>query len=459
MSSSVRNAVENPCHMCMPMGAIFPFKGCGESMVVIHGSQGCATYMRRHMAEHYNEPVDVASSSITEEGAIYGGSGNLKRALDNVINLYNPALIGVISTCLAETIGEDLNRIVEEYGQERDTRGTTIVPVNTPGYGGTHYDGYWAASTAIVRRLARPVARHNRINVILPNISPADIREIRRILTAMHMEYTIFPDISDTLDSPFRGSYKKIAAGGTSVGDIARMSGAPATIQLGFHCPDQVSPGAFLEMAYGVPLYNLPLPLGLANTDRFAGILAEMSGQLLPRDLLDERGRLLDAMVDSHKYNYAVRLAVIAEPHHCQALCSICGENGLEVRVLATSLRKSEVDEFRQDIPQNTGDPCILLHDTDFAEIRNHCRNQEVRLALGSSDARYLSEQEGISLIRYGYPIHDRVGGQRLLSIGYTGSTLLLDRITNTVLEDKYKHYRDECRRAYYSAPVAAVSA
>jgi len=45
-----RNVNENPCHMCMPMGGILPFKGIEKSMVIIHGSQGCSTYMCRQQA-------------------------------------------------------------------------------------------------------------------------------------------------------------------------------------------------------------------------------------------------------------------------------------------------------------------------------------------------------------------------------------------------------------------------
>jgi nitrogenase molybdenum-iron protein NifN len=41
-----------------------------------------------------------------------------------------------------------------------------------------------------------------------------------------------------------------------------------------------------------------------------------------------------------------------------------------------------------------------------------------------------------------GYPVHDRVGGQRILSVGYAGTLALLDRFTNTLLEAKYGSYR-----------------
>ena len=81
------------------------FYGIRKGMTILHGSQGCSTYIRRHMATHYNEPVDIASSSLTEEGTVFGGAKNLLAGLGNLIKLYNPEVIGVATTCLAETIG------------------------------------------------------------------------------------------------------------------------------------------------------------------------------------------------------------------------------------------------------------------------------------------------------------------------------------------------------------------
>ncbi|MDA8443242.1 MAG: nitrogenase, partial [Peptococcaceae bacterium] len=169
-----RSATENPCKMCMPMGAILPFKGLENSMVLIHGSQGCSTYMRRHMAEHFNEPIDVASSSLNENGTIYGGEKNLKQGLDNLMQVYAPEVIGVLTTCLAETIGEDIDRITSQYLQERGLLKSLIVPVSTPGYGGSHAEGYWQAVKTIVSHLATATPKHSKLNVIIPDISPAD---------------------------------------------------------------------------------------------------------------------------------------------------------------------------------------------------------------------------------------------------------------------------------------------
>jgi nitrogenase molybdenum-iron protein NifN len=36
-----------------------------------------------------------------------------------------------------------------------------------------------------------------------------------------------------------------------------------------------------------------------------------------------------------------------------------------------------------------------------------------------------------------GFPIHDRVGGQRILHLGYHGAQQLFDTITNALIEKK----------------------
>ncbi len=65
--------------MCMPMGAISALWGVKGCMPMLHGSQGCATYIRRHMSTHYSEPIDIASSSLTEEGTVFGGEATFSK--------------------------------------------------------------------------------------------------------------------------------------------------------------------------------------------------------------------------------------------------------------------------------------------------------------------------------------------------------------------------------------------
>jgi nitrogenase molybdenum-iron protein NifN len=445
-----RNVNENPCNMCMPMGGILPLKGIEQAMVLLHGSQGCSTYMRRHIAEHFNEPIDVGSSSLNEKGTIYGGEKNLKQGLDNIMRVYNPKLIGVLTTCLAETIGEDIERITQEYLKERNIPEFPIVTVSTPGYGDSHTEGYFLTVKNIIANLARETAKHNKINIIIPNISPADIREIKRILALLQVEYTLCPDFSETLDRPIARPYKKMPDGGTKLEDIRSMPGALATIQLGVTVEDAISPGKYLLDEFGVPLYNVPIPMGVENTDTFMHTLIEITGRCMPESLLQERGRLLDCMVDSHKYNFQGRSVVYGEPELVYAIAKTCLENGVFPVIVATGSKNSRLTGLLAPDFAKYQREASILSETDFTRIRKLSVEKEANIAIGHSDGRYLTERAGIPLVRMGFPIHDRVGGQRLLSVGYTGTAMFLDRITNTLLENKYQSYRRTMYEQFY---------
>ena len=44
--------------------------------------------------------------------SVFGGQANLLQAIDNIFTIYEPEIIAVHSTCLSETIGDDLGQIV-----------------------------------------------------------------------------------------------------------------------------------------------------------------------------------------------------------------------------------------------------------------------------------------------------------------------------------------------------------
>src|ERR1019366_8763110 len=101
-------STRNPCKACAPLGAALVVRGVEGALPFLHGSQGCATYMRRYIISHFKEPMDIAASNFSETTAIFGGADNLRIGLSNVSEQYHPSLIGVATTCLCETIGEDV---------------------------------------------------------------------------------------------------------------------------------------------------------------------------------------------------------------------------------------------------------------------------------------------------------------------------------------------------------------
>jgi nitrogenase molybdenum-iron protein NifN len=440
----VKQVNENQCNMCMPLGGVISFKGIEGAMVLVHGSQGCSTYMRLANVEHFNEPVDIASSSLNEKQTIFGGEASLHKAMDNVQRVYQPKVLGIVTTCLSETIGDDVKGMVQKYLATRPECKVDIIPVSTPSYSGSHSEGFWAATKAVVQRYAAPIEKHTGINIIVPHISPADIREIKRILDLMGIEHTLIPDYSMTLDRPYGGSYQKIPPGGTTTKSIERMGGASATIQFGRTCPDALSPGAFLSEEFGVPLVNLPLPIGLENTDLFLRTVQEQTGRHVPQSIVLERGWLMDAMADSHKYNAEGRPIIYGEPELVYAFTALCAENGASPVVIASGTQIGRLKDLLAPLLQDADEQLVLIGEADFATIEESCIGAAVNIAIGHSGGKVLTERQGIPVVRVGYPINDRIGGQRVLSAGYAGTLSFLDRFTNTLLESKYQSYRQK---------------
>ncbi|NTU89567.1 MAG: nitrogen fixation protein NifN, partial [Actinobacteria bacterium] len=190
----------NPCKMCMPMGVVNAAYGVSRCMTILHGSQGCSTYIRRHMATHYNEPIDIASSALTEQGTVYGGEANLKKGIDNLIKLYDPEVITIATTCLAETIGEDVPRILSSWREENSESEVTLIPVASPGYGGTQFEGYFRFLHALVAHTEFDETPNARLNIVSGPMSPADMRYLKDLVAGFGIDAIFLPDGSDALD-------------------------------------------------------------------------------------------------------------------------------------------------------------------------------------------------------------------------------------------------------------------
>lgn len=462
MKSEVKPLVNmnvNPCKMCMPMGSATAFYGIEKCMTILHGSQGCATYIRRHMATHYNEPVDIASSSLTEQGTVYGGSTNLKKGLKNLIQLYCPEVIGVMTTCLAETIGEDVSGIIDEFYEENpEYQDIPIISCSSPGYGGSQYEGYFEALYAIVSSVEMETEKNNLVNVVTAPLSPADSRYIKQVVQAFGLEAVLLPDISENLDGVHAKEYQRLPQGGTNIRKIRKMGGARMTLELS-GLPHKHSVGEYLSETCNVPCKKLNLPVGLRDTDAFLKALSELSGNSIPDDIREARGRYLDAMIDSHKYNSAGRAVVFGEPDLILSMVRLMCENGVLPVVCAAGSVCPELKELLMPEVQKLADMYFveeyaIADQADFKDIQQMTREFHGNLMIGNSDGRRVAQEEGLPLVRRGFPIHDHIGGQRLRMLGYEGGMEFLDEITNTLIDTTETTFREQLYDTYYKGSL-----
>ncbi|MGE4520212.1 MAG: nitrogenase component 1 [Desulfobacteraceae bacterium] len=426
----------NACKMCTPMGASLAFRGVKGSMPFIHGSQGCATYMRRYIISHFREPADIASSSLGEKHAVFGGAPNLKKGILNVTEKYNPEMIGIASTCLTETIGDDLKMITTEFLSEfADLDLPHLVTVSTPSYSGTHLNGWKLAVRSMIEKFAGSspaLTADNTINIFPNFLSPADIRLLSGIFREYGLKTMILPNISDTLDSPSWEEYINIPEGGTSVNEIALSHRSKASIELGYFHKGE-SAGSYLEENFSVKNYNLLPPVGMRATDVLLSAIEEITGLERPQRFVNERGRLIDALVDGHKYINFKKALVYGDEDFVVSMVSFLCETGVKP-VIAASGGKADLRKRIEAICEGFC-PCpLVLEDSDFDTIEIAAADIKPDLMIGNSKGFKISKKLGIPLIRAGFPIHDRFGGQRIITTGYEGALSLLDLIVNTAI-------------------------
>ena len=430
----------NACKLCKPLGACLAFKGVEGAVPYLHGSQGCATYMRRYIISHYNEPIDIASSSLSEKHAVYGGGPNLKLGLTNVAEKYQPKMIGIATTCLTETIGDDVTMYLDQYRKESE--GSTGLPdfvnVSTPSYSGTHMEGFHGAIYELIEQRAMGGPKTETINLLPGFVSSADYRLLQEILDDFDLRFTMLPDLSETMDGTALLEYEKVPSGGTPQVAIKAMGRNRATIEFGRTLDDKDSGGERLREKFQIPNHRLGMPIGIEESDRFFELLGEISGRPIPEKYLKERGRLVDAYVDGHKYVFGKKAIIYGEEDLLVGLTAFLAEIGVYPVLCATggtsgNLAKAIAEVTDTILPEQPQ----VYEGMDFFEISELARSLEPDLVVGHSKGYPLARELQIPLIRVGFPIHDRVGGQRILHLGYSGAQQLFDTVVNSLMEKK----------------------
>ena len=447
-------STRNACKLCTPLGACLAFRGVEGCIPFLHGSQGCATYIRRYLISHFREPIDIASSNFHEESAVFGGRSNFLQGVRNVVAQYQPQLVGVATTCLAETIGEDMPGLLREIRSGSDRASVPpLVQVSTAAYRGTHIDGFHGAVRAMVEQLAKPGPPSHWVNLLPGMVSAADLRHLKEILGDFGLNYTLLPDYSETMDGETWSQYEKLQAGGTRLADIAAMGRARATLEFGRVLEATPTAGRVLHEQCQVPRHLLGLPIGVRESDRFFALLAAWSGKPVPPEYLRERGRLVDSFIDGHKYLFEKRALVYGEEDLVIGLTAFLTEIGV-TPVLCASGGRSQcfekcLREAAPDLPAET----LVKEGFDFAEMAEIAASLKPDFLLGSSKGYSLARKLHAPLIRVGFPIHDRVGGQRVLHLGYRGAQQLFDRLVNALIESRTGHLGSRLQLPMNDAP------
>ncbi|KAB1083548.1 nitrogenase molybdenum-iron protein subunit beta [Neorhizobium galegae] len=435
--------VVNPAKACQPLGAVFAAAGFERTMSFVHGSQGCAAYYRSHLSRHFKEPSSLVSSSMTEDAAVFGGLKNMVDGLANAYKLYDPKMIAVSTSCMAEVIGDDLHGFIENARNEGSVPADFDVPyAHTPAFVGSHVDGYDSMVKGVLEHFWAGKERSENpysINIIpgFDGFCVGNIRELKRMLTLMDVSYAFISDASDQFDTPSDGEFR-MYDGGTKLDDVKAALNSGTTVSLQHYNTRRT-----LEYCkeVGQETASFHYPLGVQGTDEFLMKISEISGKTISETIRLERGRLIDAMADSQSWLHGKKYAIYGDPDFVYAIARFIMETGGEpTHCLATNgtlAWESEMKELLASSP--FGEDAQVWAGKDLWAMRSLLFTEPVDLLIGNSYGKYLERDAETPLIRLTFPIFDRHHHHRFPLMGYVGGLRVLTAILDKIF-DKLDH-------------------
>lgn len=428
----------NPAKACQPLGAVFVAAGFDKTLSFVHGSQGCVAYYRSHLSRHFKEPSSVVSSSMTEDAAVFGGLNNMVDGLENAYTLYQPEMIAVSTTCMAEVIGDDLHAFITTAKNKGSVPQEFDVPfAHTPAFVGSHITGYDNMLKGILEHFwaKRERTPGSKINLIpgFDGFAVGNNRELKRMLDLMGVEYTFLSDVSDQFDTPSDGQFRMFA-GGTSIEATKAAQDAQATLSIQEYCTPKT-----LEYigAAGQSVHNFHYPIGIAGTDELLMKVSEITGKAIPDQLALERGRLIDAMADSQGWLHGKTYAIYGDPDFVYGMARFIMETGGEPRhCLATNGSKAWEEKMNELFKSSEyGNLCKAWPGKDLWHMRSLLATEKVDLLIGNTYGKYLERDIGTPLIRLAFPIFDRHHHHRFPTWGYQGGLRVLVTLLDKIFE------------------------
>ncbi len=427
----------NPAKTCQPVGAMYAALGIHGCLPHSHGSQGCCSYHRSTLTRHYKEPVMASTSSFTEGSSVFGGQANLLTAIDNIFGIYDPEIVAVHSTCLSETIGDDLGQIVNKARDEgKIPFGKHVIYASTPSYVGSHVTGYANMLEGIVKYFPEKTdERKRQINLLSGWVEPSDMRELKRLVGLMKIKSVLLPDTSDVLDTPMTGSYEMYPKGGTTIPDMISMGDSMKSIGLGEWATRKAA--IMLDNKCKVPFEITDIPVGLRATDRFIQAISKAGKVSVPDSLTDERGRLVDMITDMHQYLYGKRVAVFGDPDNIIPLVEFLTDIDMKPVYIVSGTPGKGFDKRMEEILSERVPEAKYKNgpQADMLLMHQWIKQESVDLIIGNTYGKYISRDENIPFVRMGFPILDRVGHSYFPTVGYMGAIRILEKILGAIMD------------------------
>ncbi|MEM1394228.1 MAG: nitrogenase iron-molybdenum cofactor biosynthesis protein NifN [Cyanobacteria bacterium P01_H01_bin.150] len=417
--------IVNPLKQSQPLGATLAFLGLKGMIPLLHGSQGCTAFAKVILVRHFREVIPLSTTAMTEVSTILGGEDNVEQAILTLVEKVNPEIIGLCTTGLTETRGDDMEKILRDFRKSHPhLNDLPILLVSSPDFKGALQDGYAAAVESMVTQLPeKGEIKPNQVNILVSSaFTPGDLQEIKDIVSAFGLVPIVVPDLSASLDGHLDDSWSPITGGGTTLAQLRKLGSSSFTIAIG---ESMRGAAEILDKRFGIPYELFSELTGLDAVDNFLQALSDVSGISVPEKYRRQRRQLQDAMLDTHFFFGRKRVSLALEPDLLWSTITFLQSMGAEIHAAVTTTRSPLLEKLHLEK--------VIIGDLeDFENVVNGSN-----LLIGNSHTATISRKLNIPLYRQGIPIYDRLGIGQYTKVGYRGTMQILFDIGNIFLEQE----------------------
>lgn len=415
----------NPIKHSQPMGATLAYLGVKGCLPLMHSAQGCASYTKVFFTRHFNEPIAIHNTSVSDITAVLdGGDYSILMAIENIQNKeknMQPSMIGLHTTGLTETKGDDVRGV----GQHIEI---PYVFVNTPDYEGGMESGWALTVKAMIEQLTEETTqlKSNKL-VLLPHVSlqPIEIEKLKSLCEDFGFEVCALPDLSTSLDGYWEAGQGKLANGGITVEEIRSLGNAGVVVSIGESMKKAAQ--ALLGKNSLIQHHHFDHLMGLDGCDNFVALLMRMR-HTEPKPLIKRwRSRLQDAMLDTHFLIGSSHFVVTGDPDLLVGICDLIQSVGGTVDAAVASTFSDALHRIKAEK--------VLVGDLEDAS--KYFKNADLVISNFHAE-RILHSYPDTGLVLRGFPNYEELGNQLKSDQLYEGSTYFLFEIANALREIKH---------------------
>lgn len=411
----VKSLQVNPIRLSQPLGATLAFLGVDRCMPLMHGAQGCTSFAKVYFTRHFCEPIAIQTTAVTDITAILdGGDHNIVESVKNIAGKSSPALIGLYTTGLTETKGDDIRGVAGKVDYP-------LVWVSTPDYEGGLESGWALTAKALIEQLTAPTrAVDDHKVVLLPHVSlqPIEVEKLKNFIAAFGFEVLALPDLSTSLDGHLGDRQSALSSGGITVEEIRALAEARLVISVGASM--LTCARALLQKNPTLRHHHFSHLQGLAATDALAALLLDETGMAQPPvEIVRWRRRLQDALLDCHFALGQARILVAGEPDFLAGACQLLTEAGAKVTLAIATVDSPQMDTVSANK--------VVVGDLEDAEDLH----DQYNLIVGNFHVEAMAHRFHKGLVVRGFPDWETLGNQLKNDALYEGGAYFLFEVAN----------------------------